>query len=264
MAGGLDLGKQVGPLPLGVWIAVGAGGLALGYVINKKMAASSAAAAAQPSTGQLTESGVGTGGSQFIFDPPTSGTVDTAPETNASWGRKAATWLISQNHDPTLADQAVRKYLSALPLTVAEKATMALVMQHMGPPPEPLPPVEEVEQPPTSTPTTGQAPKSATGLMVVRSQKRNTVIWKHDGKYVTRFVVAATITKTGSKTTTIVPAAWGANFLPIANTYTWDHFEGQGTSGLHIKYEVTPFNTNENLGYSVRGPSAYTEATFLG
>jgi hypothetical protein len=237
---GLDLGKQVGPLPLGVWIAVGAGGLALGYVINKKMAASAAAATTQPSTGQLTETGVGTGGGQFIFDPPASGTVDTTPETNASWGRKATTWLIAQNHDPTLADQAVRKYLSALPLTIQEKATMALVMQHMGPPPEPLPPVEEEEDDTPSIPVFTKPASAVVGLHVNKGTMRNELVWidtaNPDGT-VDWFKIESTNDQNGKSVQASINAIPGNR-----GTYAWTHTASpsQGVKTLPYTYTVTP------------------------
>lgn len=141
------MGKQVGPLPLGGWIVVIAGGLGIGYLINRNMANK---APAEPDTSQLTESDVGTGGPQYIYTPPQNvGSGDETPETNASWGLKAKNWLFSQNQNPTVADNAVRKYLAGLPLSAVEQGMIALVLLQFGSPPDDIP---VVDQPPTSEP----------------------------------------------------------------------------------------------------------------
>ena len=139
------LAKQIGPLPLGVWLGVGAGGLALAYFINKRMAVNAATASKEPSTTQLTESGVGLGGGQMIYNPPVTGSADATPENNSSWGIKATNWLVSKGIVATDADQAIRKYLSSLPLSATERGMVNLVIGQFGVPPEPLPPTEGVD-----------------------------------------------------------------------------------------------------------------------
>lgn len=128
-----DLGKKVGPLPLGAWIAVVAGGLALGYYINKRSAANN-----QPSDQQLAESGVGTGGGTFLpINPPSdTGDDDAIPDTNQTWANKAITWLTAQNMDALVASSAVNKYINGQTLSVQESALIAMALGHFGPPPE--------------------------------------------------------------------------------------------------------------------------------
>lgn len=230
------LGQNLGPLPLGVWLGVGAIGLGIGYVINKKMAKS--VATQEPSSTQLTESGVGTGGGQFVYTPPTNTSDTTVPETNQTWGTKATNWLISQNTDPALADQAVRKYLSAQPLTAAEKATINLVLIHFGAPPELLPPVDDT---PVTPPANTTVPKAVVKLHVNRATGRNEIVWDDSGNNdadVTHYTVRATNIATG--------AYIGATILEVPgfNTYSWTHMASptQGVQQLNYRYTVTPYN----------------------
>jgi hypothetical protein len=127
-----DMGKKVGPLPMGAWIAVVAGGLALGYYINKKNSANQ-----QPTAEQLTESGVGTGGGTFLpISPPSDNPVESEPDTNQSWTQKAINWLIAQNMDSIVGASAVNKYINGQSLTAQESAMVAMVLAHFGAPPE--------------------------------------------------------------------------------------------------------------------------------
>jgi hypothetical protein len=142
---GLDLGRQIGPLPLGAWLGVGAGGLGIAYVINRRQPSSSLVPVA--------ERGVGEGGGQFIYDPPQSGSPGGSDieMTNEVWSRQALNWLISQGHDPTTADNALRKYLRSENLSVRENALINLVLLRFGAPPEsPGPPTTGPETPPPS------------------------------------------------------------------------------------------------------------------
>jgi hypothetical protein len=145
-----SLGKQVGPLPLGAWLAIVAGGLGLGYYINKRQGERG------PEPQLLAESGVGTGAGQMIYEPPQTGTTPVVEESNLSWGRKATDWLVSTGLDPYNADQAIRKYLISEQLTVAERAMVNLAITRFGAPPEALPPA-----PPTPAPTPPPTPAPA-------------------------------------------------------------------------------------------------------
>lgn len=252
MAGGLDLGKQVGPLPLGVWILVGAGGLGLGYVINRNMARNAAAASEAPSNAQLTETGVGTGGGQFTYDPPTTGTGNATPVTNQSWGVQATNWLISRNTDPALADQAVRKYLSGLRLTVQEQAVMNLVLIQFGTPPEPLPPTEEPETP--TPPTTAAPPNGVRGLHVNKGTLRNEVVWtdeNNEDNQVTHYVIEAQNLQNGKRIFSTVME------IPGKVTYSWTHVASpvQGVKTLPYAYFVRPYNL------TMPGPNSRADAT---
>lgn len=138
----LDLGKQVGPLPVGGWIGVVGGALVIAYFVNKGQANADAASS------QLTESGTGTGGGQFIYEPPAKGETPLEENDNNAWGRKATNWLIGRGNSPGLADNAIRKYLSSEELSSQEQALVDQALVEFGAPPEPLAPVRQIENPP--------------------------------------------------------------------------------------------------------------------
>lgn len=233
---GLDLGKQVGPLPLGGWIVVVAGGLGIGYLINRNMAAN-AATSEENSTAQLSESDVGTGGGQFIYTPPSTGSGDTQPETNQSWGLKVKNWLIAQNNDPVVADNAVRKYLSGLPLSTVEKALISLALIQFGAPPEDIP---VVDQPAPETPSEGVKLPAVVYLHVNRATRRNDVVWDDSSDpedQADYYLVVAKALETGKTIAANVPA------IPGVQTYSWSHPAWPyATMAYTYEYTVTPYD----------------------
>lgn len=244
---GLDLGKQVGPLPLGGWLVVIAGGLGIGYVINRNMAKGNATAENESST-QLTESGVGGGGGpQFVYTPPTSGSGDTAPETNQTWGLKVKNWLIAQNHSPTIADNAVRKYLGGLPLSLSETALINLALIQFGAPPDDIPVVDQPDVPPTEDLV------PVTNLHVNRWFRTNNVLWQYNNPKVTHFQVVAHQPVTGTTAGATIPA------IPGQTTYSWVHVTAPSTNAANAmhEYTVTPF-----IG-SQAGPASKVNAAHL-
>src|SRR5688500_6245002 len=125
------LTKQIGPLPAGMWLLVIGGGFAVGYFINRNMAK---APTEDPSSQQLTETGVRTGSRQLIYEPPQSGSKDTTPDTNAAWGRRAVNYLVGTGVQSTTAESAVNKYLQGHSLSIAEKALVNLASAAIGNP----------------------------------------------------------------------------------------------------------------------------------
>lgn len=144
----VDLGKQVGPLPLGAWLAVVAGGLGIAWYTTR--------------TGnrgpELVEDvggvpGVGVGAPAPWT--PITGTPAPTPEpitTNEQWAVKAITWLLAQGYPPLQSDSAVRKYITGTKLSVQESTLIGVVLVALGPPPQPLPPVEDPEPEPDPGP----------------------------------------------------------------------------------------------------------------
>lgn len=133
----LNLGKQVGPLPVGAWIGVVGGGLLIGWYFSKSSAKNNASA--DTPLVPTTDPGVGTGGGQFIYDPPTS--VDNPGNTdqildNATWGRRATNWLIAQGYNPDTSQTAVTKFLSGVARSVIEQSLINLALVKFGTPPE--------------------------------------------------------------------------------------------------------------------------------
>jgi hypothetical protein len=152
-----DLGKKVGPLPLGVWIAVLLGGLGLAYFINKRQGGGSST----PMEEQLgAEPGVGVGGGQqFESSPPVI--TDPTPsgyETNDQWARAAILYLLSEGKDPNESTLALSRYISEQPLTNAQQALVGLAINKLGPPPFlPINPPDNPTTPPTNPPVTPPA-----------------------------------------------------------------------------------------------------------
>lgn len=130
MAEGMDLGKKVGPLPLGGWIIVVGAGLVIGYIVNKNAGKKADTPTTDPN------SDVGTGGGSFLPISPPSEPTETDPETNQAWGQKAIKWLIAQSIDSVVANNAVTKFLSGMTLDAQESAAIAMALGHFGPPPE--------------------------------------------------------------------------------------------------------------------------------
>lgn len=156
MAGEMDLGKKVGPLPLGVWIAVVGGGLALAFFVNRRTA---------NTLPLLPDSDVGTGGSAsqggFTYDPPSSGggggsAAPSTYDTNDAWGRAAILYLLSEGKDPGKVTLAVSRYLGEQPLTAEYQAMVSLAIAKLGPPPQL--PVNAPDLPNDGTPATPPPP----------------------------------------------------------------------------------------------------------
>lgn len=142
MADGIDLGKQVGPLPLGAWIAIVAGGLGIAWYTRQQ--GTKTVDVPVNDTGGTT--GVGMGAGWIAVSPPTDGPPGSGkPTTNEEWAVQAINYLIRAGYDPAASDIAVRKYLEAQPLSVQEKALLGLALTFLGSPPVPLPAPTDTE-----------------------------------------------------------------------------------------------------------------------
>lgn len=146
----IDLKEQIGPLPLGAWIVVVAGGLGVAYYTRN-------AGVGEP---QIVEDvsnppGVGEGPGWIAVPPPSTPPPGPAnPTTNEEWGRLAINWLIAQGYPAGTADSAIRKYLETQALTSQEYALLQTALRQFGSPPVPLPspPPPPVIPPPVVTP----------------------------------------------------------------------------------------------------------------
>lgn len=145
----LNFGQQVGPLPLGAWAAVVAGGLGIAWysVRNQK-----ASAAPQLVTDTSGDPGVGTGPSWTAVPPPSTSPDSTQVtiDTNEAWSVAAINYLIAQGYDPNVADSAIRKYMQSDSLSIQEYALVRFALAKLGSPPTPLP---DPPAPPTSVGT---------------------------------------------------------------------------------------------------------------
>jgi cell division protein FtsN len=161
--------KKVGPLPMGVWIAVIAGALGLAYYLNRNgglMSGSNTKQLPQPMISTAGVAGVGRNAAGWSYSPPppTHNPKDNTPTTNNEWGQDAVQYLISHNYPPNLADSAVRNYLGGQQLTANEQALIAEVLKALGEPPQlvathPKPPPNEQPVTPKPKPQPKPQPK---------------------------------------------------------------------------------------------------------
>lgn len=153
----MDLGKQVGPLPLGAWVAVVAGGLGLAYYSYAHSGSSTPAATTDPNAGLYNTVGNGAVGGWDQTAPSASTTTATLV-TNEQWGRQGINWLIAQGYDASESDSAIRKYLAGNDPgpSIKEYVLQGLVLAHFGAPPNALPP--SLTPAPTITPTPAPVP----------------------------------------------------------------------------------------------------------
>lgn len=159
-----DLGKMYGPLPLGAWVALIAGGLAIAFFYNRNQ--QSKATGEEPveeeEAGGMPGVGTGQVGGWVNTAPPQSASTDpvAAPQDNDEWGRLATNRLVAQGYDGSTVQSAITKYLYGDPnvrMSVQETAIINLAIRQLGAPP----------QPPTGSPITpvpGPNPVPGPGL----------------------------------------------------------------------------------------------------
>lgn len=139
-----DMGKMIGPLPLGAWIAVVAGGL--GFMVYTRNQSAATDTTATDTTAVEDTSGV-----PGVGDGTVGGWVDTTPSTqpstpvtpaitdNESWGVAAENTLIAKGYDPAVSDSAIRKYLDGGQLSSQEYALIKIVLGLLGATPQIMP-----------------------------------------------------------------------------------------------------------------------------
>jgi hypothetical protein len=148
----VDLGKQVGPLPVGAWIVVVGSGLGLAYYGYRNQDPKVSEVGTDNVSG---DAGVGTGavGGWTQTGPPTNDAIaDVTVTTNEQWGVRAINWLIGQGYPAAVSDSAIRKYLAGNDPkpSIQEFTLQGIALSHFGSPPQPLPPA--VNEPPVSVP----------------------------------------------------------------------------------------------------------------
>jgi len=164
---GATLGKQIGPLPLGAWVAVVGGGLGIAWYANTKKGSSSSD---QPDQ-QLTETGVGEGTAAFI--PAAEVSQPTSPlETLDDWINSAIKQAIALGATPLEIEQALRLYAKGEALNTRQATLVNRVVALIGPAPS----GEITEVPvitPDPTPTTPTTHKYAFVMSSVPTRYRN-------------------------------------------------------------------------------------------
>lgn len=158
MPGLPDMGKQVGPLPMGVWVAVVGGSFAY-MMYQRNRAAATPAATNVDAVAADSIGGVGYGGAGAIgaYTPTDGGVSSPADSTgaitsNTVWGQRAFAFLAGQGTDGSTVDAAIRNYLSGLPLSVQQNALITQALSKFGMVPETLPDAPALPQVPVATP----------------------------------------------------------------------------------------------------------------
>lgn len=131
----VDLGKQIGPLPIGAWVVVVGAGLGIAYA-----ARNSGGSSQDPTivSDNSSPDGVGTGPGWVAVPPPTTAPPLAAPpDTNEAWGHTAIDWLITQKYNPAQSYNAITKALAGdgTKLSVKEYALWKAALRQFGAPP---------------------------------------------------------------------------------------------------------------------------------
>lgn len=160
------LKKDVGPLPLGVWVVVIAGAAGVAYVIRKRSGSTHSAAAAQAAATTTADPGSGLSATQGAVNG-TGAAVGSSNDvtTNDAWARLVIDGLVAGGADPATVDTAIRKYLTGLPLTAAESQVVSQALRNYHTPPEPVDPITLADVPTApvlaNIPTPAPAPTPA-------------------------------------------------------------------------------------------------------
>lgn len=160
------LTKKAGPLPVGVWIALVAGGLGVTWYLNRNKGTKSPAETGSGETVTATGDGSYTpvGGAAGNASAGGSGNAsgNTFADNNA-WGTAAINYLISLGFDPGNVNQAIGQYLASQPLTTQQQAMVNSALQHFGSPPL-IPAPVNGDVPGTGNQGTGSAMVAPTNL----------------------------------------------------------------------------------------------------
>ena len=143
----LNLGKKIGPLPLGVWVIIA--GLAIGGYLYWKNSGSPDADIAEEDAEAEQEmedvsipDGVGEGPGYTYFPPPVPLPAETTPNinNNQQWARYAIEKTIRETSlSNTAIANTVTRYLAKQPLNENQVAILQQVFEIAGSPPKPLP-----------------------------------------------------------------------------------------------------------------------------
>lgn len=141
-----DWGKQIGPMPMGAWVAVVAGGLGIAWWTRRSNSSGSVA----PGVDTSLDPGVGTG-INAVSVVPFGGPADpnaggnTSITDNTSWGRVAIERLTAMGiNSGGIVSSAITKGLqggfdeSGNPMSITEWSLWSMAITILGPPPTPV------------------------------------------------------------------------------------------------------------------------------
>jgi hypothetical protein len=160
--------KQVGPLPVGIWVGVVVVGVGVSYYVNKKSAAPKAGTAPSASDAltNATDGAFGSlpGGTSYggvvalpggvpsgQYGGGTTGPSTPAITDNVQWLRVATDTLIGRGYDPGLVDSALRAYLAGNTPTTQQQSVINQALTLVGSPPFPVTTLPPTNTPPTTT-----------------------------------------------------------------------------------------------------------------
>lgn len=159
---------QLGPLPVGGWVAAGVGGLGLAWYLKRKGITGGAAPpqgtpapiGADGAYGGVTGLPAGGNGSPSSTLPSGTGTTPRTFIDNTSWANGVITQLVAMGYDPVLTAQSVGDYLAGNTLTSSETALISTALRLIGPPPFPvaLRPGAPIVPTPTGSPSPAPTP----------------------------------------------------------------------------------------------------------
>ena len=147
-----QLGKKIGPLPLGAWLVIG--GVVVWYVWKRQKASGSGSGASTDSAGNVgtidpatgyvygssqdtaalsagTDTGAGSTSTGVTSGSTTAGTY----ADNNAWARAAINYLVGLGVDPSVANEAVQQFLASQVLTPEQQGDVNLAIQGIGSPP---------------------------------------------------------------------------------------------------------------------------------
>jgi LysM domain-containing protein len=139
-----DMGKMIGPLPLGAWLAVGGGSIGIFLYMRNRAPAATIDPTLENNDAGNSDIGTGVNGNWTDMTPPDN--TDNAPasiDTNEDWAKQGINWLIASGYSPNTSDMALRKYLVGEKLSAQEFVLIGLVLGKFGSPPIPMPPSQE-------------------------------------------------------------------------------------------------------------------------
>lgn len=190
-----DMGKMIGPLPLGAWIVVGGVGVGIAWYIRRGSSGSETPTEVEDTSGVPGVGVGGGGGAGWISTPPPdtsgdgTGSGNGEPTTNGEWGQAAIRWLVSRGYEAAAVDQAVRRYLGGEAISAVERIMISEAITRLGPVPELLPAAPELPKPETPKPEEPKpkptTPKPAPPKPKVRyyTVKRGDTLWDIAVKY---------------------------------------------------------------------------------
>ena len=153
-----DMGKMVGPLPLGAWIAIVGIGVSV-VVFTRRSDSSQMVEDSTIYNDTSPMPGVGVGGSgmwQDLTVPTTSdnSTASATPTDNDEWAKFGLNQAIGLGYNPTQSDYAIRQYLSGGVLDTQSTSIINSILRSLGAPPSSL---GMPESKPVDTEQTGQS-----------------------------------------------------------------------------------------------------------